>query len=48
MGKDKHKHDKHSDYGKFCCCPAKVGIHITGLVSLGLLVYYFVLLVASA
>ena len=47
MSKDKHKH-KHSDYGRFCCCPAKVGLHLTGLISIGLLVYFFVLLVASA
>ena len=39
--KDKKK------YGKFCCCPPKLGMHLTGVVSAGLLVYYFVLFITS-
>ena len=38
---------KKKEYGKFCCCPPKIGMHVTGLVSAGLLVYYFVLFVTS-
>ena len=48
MGKDHHKDKHHKHYGKFCCCPAKIGVNFVGLISLGLLIYYFVLFIASA
>ena len=34
--------------GRFCCCSSSVGQHFTGLVSTGLLVLYFILLIRSA
>jgi len=50
MGKHHDDHDDHEPkhLGKFCCCPAKIGVNFVGLISAGLLVYYFALMVLSA
>ena len=38
----------HKDHRKFCCCSVKIGAHVTGIVSIGLFIYYMFLLVRSS
>ena len=43
-----HHHEKEDRFGKFCCVSTKVGMHLTGAVSIGLIVLYFTLLAEGA
>ena len=34
--------------GRYCCCSTFVGVHFTGFISLGLLVFYFIMMIRSS